>query len=555
MLQNRLQGEGVDKLIATLPDLAEREEGEDEDNVSYGCIYMVNTSDKSAAENVITKTQVKNILAKSWRVMDYENEKGEPAEYEGEGEEVASLISIQTALRAGESIRFEITANGAVTFDGLEGQFVNGQKSLYKVTKNDIILKGDITALDCSSNGEKGIMKLDVSKCPKLKTLKAWGDALTELDLTQNREIEDVNVVLNKLHTLKLNHNPKLAKLRCHSNALKRLDVSDCVALQTLECHNNKSSLAKLNLWGCTALESLHCYTNGLTELDLSACSKLRELKCRETQLEKLDLAICEMLEQLDCSKNKLTKLDITNCRSLERLICDNNKIEALDLTNALKMTDLYCIDNALKSLDVPVNGVLSLLNCSKNKIETLTLINCANLKQLFCSANQLQDLDLTGCTALVNLTCFGNQLKGNAMQLMINTLPTLPATGAKGNLVVIKEPIPEDGNWCTPEQVASARDKNWEVYMFPDLGKDVFEGLTSNAAIEGVNVKGYPSPAIKVDNTAPNATIELHTLAGESVLTTRADAEGGATLSVAALPKGAYLLIVDQKGYPVQVL
>ena len=204
-----------------------------------------------------------------------------------------------------------------------------------------------------------------------------------------------------------IEHFTALKSLYCYDNQLTSLDVSGCTALKELYCYNNQ--LTSLNVSGCTALTTLHCYSGGiwswaraegnlLTELDVSGCTNLTDLRCHNNQLKTLNVSGCTALLNLTCYHNQLTSLDVSDCTVLSALKCDNNQLTSL--------------------------------NVSKN-------------------------------TALTSLYCFSNQIKGEAMDALVGSLPTV----SKGNFYVIDTKDENEGNVCTKSQVAVAKGKGWTVY------------------------------------------------------------------------------------------
>jgi len=63
--------------------------------------------------------------------------------------------------------------------------------------------------------------------------------------------------------------------------------------------------------------------------------------------------------------------------------------------------------------------------------------------------------------TALTQLVCFGNQIKGEQMQALANSLPTV----TNGKFCVIDTKNSNEQNVCTKEQVAIATGKGWTVH------------------------------------------------------------------------------------------
>ena len=144
-------------------------------------------------------------------------------------------------------------------------------------------------------------------------------------------------------------------------------------------------------------------------------------------------------LTVLDCENNLLTSLDVSKNTALTILYCWNNQLTSLDVSKNTALTSLFCYNNQLKSLDVSKNTALTSLSCFNN---------------------QLTALDVSKNTALQYLYCFGNQIKGEQMQALVNSLPTV----TKGVFYVIDTKNSNEQNVCTKPQVKIATDKGWKV-------------------------------------------------------------------------------------------
>ncbi len=172
-----------------------------------------------------------------------------------------------------------------------------------------------------------------------------------------------------------------------------------------------------------TALETLNLLRTRVVSLDLSNNTALKTLKCsQDTYLESLDISKNTALEYVDVSNTKLTSLDASNLPNLRELYCTN----------------------------------------------------CTLLESLNCSNTQLTSLDVTGNTALRELICYGNQIKGDAMDALINSLPTVD----NGTFVVIDmSSSATEGNTCSKEQIAAAQAKGWKVMSHTDAGDVEYDG------------------------------------------------------------------------------
>src|SRR5687768_14361993 len=77
----------------------------------------------------------------------------------------------------------------------------------------------------------------------------------------------------NLVGSLKLERFTNLRTLIIFSHQLIELDVSECKNLVELDCRSNE--LNNLNVNGCANLKKLDCSNNNLSELDLTTCFKL----------------------------------------------------------------------------------------------------------------------------------------------------------------------------------------------------------------------------------------------------------------------------------------
>lgn len=135
-----------------------------------------------------------------------------------------------------------------------------------------------------------------------LTDLTCWGNQLTELDVSHNKELKELQCYNNLLTSLDVTHNPNLIRLSCHSNRLTELDVS----------RNPK-------------LIRLLCGGNMLTEIDITHNQQLYTLWCDDNRFTSLHISENPALEALMCEHNLLTSLDISRNRNLTQLTCFQN--------------------------------------------------------------------------------------------------------------------------------------------------------------------------------------------------------------------------------------
>ena len=207
-----------------------------------------------------------------------------------------------------------------------------------------------------------------------------------------------------------------------------------------------------------TELTTLDCTGNQLTELDVTKCIKLTDLKCIWNQLATLDVSKNTALTTLSCSGNQLTTFDVSQNTTLETLGCGINLLTSLDVSQNTMLTELHCQENQLTELDVSKNILLKNLSCYDNQLTSINISGHTALESLRCAGNNLTELDVSGCPALNELICMNNQIRGEAMDALVESLPTVD----RGHLGVINHI--DEQNVMTKSQVAAAKAKGWYV-------------------------------------------------------------------------------------------
>ena len=297
----------------------------------------------------------------------------------------------------------------------------------------------------------------------------------------------------NQLTALDLSNNTALYRLECFENQLATLNVTNCPELTKLSCSINQ--LTALDVTKNTALKTLWCSDNLLTSLDISKCTELEELGCDYNELETLNVSKSPALKDLSCGSNMLTALDVSMCMALEEFWCDNNQLTTLNLSNNTHLQFLYCQSNQLTSLDVTNCHELLQLMFYDNAVTEINLKNSPELEELSCYGNRLTILNLENNRALRKLTCFENRIKGQAMDNLIANLPQNNSGEYFPFYVFL--PGTDEGNICTRQQVAAAKQRGWEPmgYSFSSAHWEPFEG--SDPIGEGdivINEQNFPN-------------------------------------------------------------
>jgi Leucine-rich repeat (LRR) protein len=200
-----------------------------------------------------------------------------------------------------------------------------------------------------------------------------------------------------------------LNALDCSSNALTNVDFSQNTNLEFLYCGSNQ--LTSLSTSANTVLRDLRCQNNELISLDLSNNPQLQLLLCAVNNLSGLSTVNNSLLSVLNCSFNQLTAINITANTSLIGLECSNNQLNSLNTTSNVLLSTLYATDNQISSMNLSSNTALSDLRLTNNSFSDLNLSSNTSLTRLFCGENQLTSLDISQNSSINWLICNDNNL------------------------------------------------------------------------------------------------------------------------------------------------
>ena len=125
-------------------------------------------------------------------------------------------------------------------------------------------------------------------------------------------------------------------------------------------------------------------------------------------------------------------------------------------------LTWLYLGNNELEELDLHRNQQLEEVSCSNNKLTSWSFSYQQNrsLKRLYCYDNQFTQLDFSNNPALIKLMIYGNNIRGEAMTVLVNSLPECQY----GEFTVYNDE-PDEGNYITYSQMVTVREKGWKIY------------------------------------------------------------------------------------------
>ncbi|MBP5654958.1 MAG: S-layer homology domain-containing protein [Clostridiales bacterium] len=225
----------------------------------------------------------------------------------------------------------------------------NNELSSLDLTHNALLYE-----LDCNYNH---ISTIDLSKCPLLLRVEVTDNDLTSINVKglglleylelQNRQ-NTSNHGNNKLTSLDLSGCVNLNYLDVSGNALTSLDLSQNKTMGELHCENNK--ISALNVRNCSVLDNLSCSNNELTKLDISDNNDLGILNCSGNKLTELDLSSHPLLEYLACNNNNINALDISGNPKLVKLYENGPKNASADPLEYGSYNDVYmCLDKKVQ--------------------------------------------------------------------------------------------------------------------------------------------------------------------------------------------------------------
>ncbi len=160
------------------------------------------------------------------------------------------------------------------------------------------------------------IVDLDISHNPYLEEfsydlIDGEPDKLKSLDLSKNKNIEELHYHGANLESLGVSHNPKLKILSCTNTKITKLDVSQNPNLEKLYC--GECNLTNLYISKNNKLEKLNCSYNKLTKLNVSHNLNLKELYLEGNKLTKLDISKNTKLKRCEYAENPLTCIKIND--------------------------------------------------------------------------------------------------------------------------------------------------------------------------------------------------------------------------------------------------
>ena len=164
---------------------------------------------------------------------------------------------------------------------------------------------------------------MNINQLTNLQIFLARKVSLHQIDLSNNRELEKLNISKNMLYNIDVTHNELLKSLNAKDCYLTSIDLSHNLQLEEL-------FLGFQSRFPDTSTQFL----NVIPSLDLSANLALKTLFVENIQLSDLDITHNSQLDYIVISHNPLTSFSIENNPVVRYLYCNNTELETLDLQN-----------------------------------------------------------------------------------------------------------------------------------------------------------------------------------------------------------------------------
>ena len=426
--ENQIRGKGMTDLVKSLPDRSSAsEEGELQ-------VY----DDETPAGNLMTPKQVKIATDKNWKVQMWDDDYEDFIPYEGE------------------------------TPDGIEISEENFPDENFRayVSSEDIDRNRDgyLSDDEIVATTEINVSYLNISD---LKGIEFFNG------------LKELNCSYNQLTSLDVSHNMALTRLYCYSNLIRGVGMTKLV--NSLPDRNSPSA-EEGTLW---------VYYDETPEGNMMTTKQVKIAKEKNWNVVMWDDDYedfipyeGETLDGIEISEANFPDDNFRAYVSSENIDRDENgylsdeEIEAVteidvmhmdieDLTGigyftALKT--LYAGGNKLTELDLSKNTALDYLDCSDNQLTELDLGENTALTTLYCGGNQLTELDLRNNTKLESVNICNSQIYGEAMDRLIESLPTRTVGLGFGRFYAVDTNSETEGNIITKLQKHNLSAKRWST-------------------------------------------------------------------------------------------
>lgn len=307
------------------------------------------------------------------------------------------FISNGTLEISSESIEFH-TTNGEAPINIEDPVFRRYLLREYDRNGDGELSRAELSAISRVDVSTDSISSLQgIEYMPYLRNLIAisnYGQAagwLTQLNLKNNVQLEELIVYGNRLETLDVSMLPYLFKFNCAQNYLSSIDVSSNSELTMFWCNDNY--ISELDLSNNDKIEELWVSSNlSIRKLDLPNPGIIRDFTISDTRITEFDLST--MPELVYYRGNNLKLKDVPDFSA-------NPKLEQIEIGNQggaywVQDSEFFTKFPFLKAVQL-CGYRLEEIDLSKNTLLERLWIECAG---------KLKELDLSMMPNLTELAC-----------------------------------------------------------------------------------------------------------------------------------------------------
>ncbi|TDS16682.1 hypothetical protein DFQ03_1163 [Maribacter caenipelagi] len=226
----------------------------------------------------------------------------------------------------------------------------------------------EITTLDLSNLEYGAITDLTgIEGFTSLTKLIAIQHDIAQIDLSDNLNLDTLNLAGNKLLSIDISNNSKLVLLDLTANEMNSVvGLSELGKLRDLDLSWNYFETFSIS---SESLQVLHMSNNDLYLLDISSAPNLKNLLL---------------------TSNRLQGLEVFSNKKLETLLISDNELQTINLLENHNLTHLYITSNSLDRLNVSFNQNLIDLKVDRNpNLSCIKVLDGQNIPQISKSDHQ----------------------------------------------------------------------------------------------------------------------------------------------------------------------
>lgn len=247
---------------------------------------------------------------------------------------------------------------------------------------------------------EEGIVRMYTDHPEMIRYMYCQGGHITDIDLSQLRSLEILDLSNNELGKIDLSNNKELNMISLGANPfdVDPLYIGDKPNLVMLELEGVGNISEAFNLSAFPEMISFSAFSSyNLNKIDTSGCPKLQRLSVDVTNISSIDVSNNPELRILNVSDTPITEVDVTHNSKLQQLyvghigsFANKYKLTNLDISKNPALVYLFAQGNALKSLDISNNPNLIDISIRNNYLEEFDCSNNRNLYNVDISKNCL---------------------------------------------------------------------------------------------------------------------------------------------------------------------